>query len=80
MQSRAHVTSRPVHFEHRLGSSSNTCVVFAFPPQAFGLINVTAPAGLEADDVIATFSAIGLEQVQDMKVRLGRHRAQTSVV
>jgi hypothetical protein len=59
-----------VQFERKLGSSNACdCIVFASPRQAFGLINVTAPAGLEADDVIATFSAIGLEQVQDMKVR-----------
>lgn len=38
--------------------------------QAFGGINVTAPEGLEADDVIATFAQIAVEQVQDMKVTI----------
>lgn len=30
---------------------------------------MTAPGGLEADDVIAAFSAIGVEQVENVKVR-----------
>ena len=30
---------------------------------AFGGINVTAPEGLEADDVIATFAQTAVEQV-----------------
>ncbi|GAB5033377.1 dna polymerase i [Nannochloropsis oceanica] len=37
---------------------------------AFGAINVTAPDGLEADDVIATFAQVAIEQVPDMKVTI----------
>jgi len=37
---------------------------------AFGAINVTAPEGLEADDVIATFAQVAIEQVPDVKVTI----------
>jgi len=37
---------------------------------AFGAINVTAPEGLEADDVIATFAQVAVEQVSDLKVTI----------
>lgn len=36
---------------------------------AFGGINVTAPEGLEADDVIATFAQTAVEQVRWFETR-----------
>jgi hypothetical protein len=39
-------------------------------PQAFGLLNVTAPEGMEADDVVATLAETAVEQVPELKVSI----------
>ena len=63
----------PTYKANRAGTPEDLVVQFPLAQEAamaFGGINVTAPEGLEADDVIATFAQIAVEQVPDVKVTI----------